>query len=312
MKVNELFDVHYGTNLELNHLKKTERGINFVSRTSKNNGVSGIVECVPNVKPLDAGLITVAGGGSVMSSFVQPEPFYSGRDVFYLKPKKKMSIQKKLFYCMCLKANKYKFSFGRQANQTLKNLELPDSIPSWVEHIPISESISKNSFNKKIIKLSDRKWMQFRYDALFTIERGKGAYKKDIVSIGKTPYITALDHSNGLTGKFDMIPQHNGNVISVNRDGNGVGEAFYQPIPFCSTEAVHVFVPKFELNPFTAMFLITLIRMEKFKYNYGRKWGLDRMNPSIIQLPVNKNNDPDWKFMEDYIKSLPYSRNLTN
>ena len=86
MKVSKLFHVYYGTNLELNHLKKTEGGINFVSRTSKNNGVSASVESISDVKPLDSGLITVAGGGSVMSSFVQNKPFYSGRDIFYLKP----------------------------------------------------------------------------------------------------------------------------------------------------------------------------------------------------------------------------------
>ena len=32
-------------------------------------------------------------------------------------------------------------------------------------------------------------------------------------------------------------------------------------------------------------------------------------NP-IIKLPVDKDGKPDWQFMEDYIKSLPYSVNL--
>jgi hypothetical protein len=27
-------------------------------------------------------------------------------------------------------------------------------------------------------------------------------------------------------------------------------------------------------------------------------------------LPVDENNQPDWQFMEDYIKSLPYSKSL--
>ena len=29
-----------------------------------------------------------------------------------------------------------------------------------------------------------------------------------------------------------------------------------------------------------------------------------------IKLPVTPNGEPDWRFMEDYIKSLPYSKNL--
>ena len=34
------------------------------------------------------------------------------------------------------------------------------------------------------------------------------------------------------------------------------------------------------------------------------------MNKTTIMLPVDGNNHPDWQFMEDYIKSLPYSKNL--
>ena len=29
-----------------------------------------------------------------------------------------------------------------------------------------------------------------------------------------------------------------------------------------------------------------------------------------IKLPVTPSGEPDWKFMEDYIKSLPYSKNI--
>ena len=38
--------------------------------------------------------------------------------------------------------------------------------------------------------------------------------------------------------------------------------------------------------------------------------GIDRMQKSLIKLPVDSNGKPDWQFMEDYIKSLPYSINL--
>ena len=311
MKVSELFESMYGTSLELNHLIQNDVGINFVSRTSKNNGVSAIIESIDNVKSFDAGLITVALGGSVMSSFVQNKPFYTGYHIMVLTPKKKMTLNEKLFYCMCLRANKYKFSFGRQANQTLKDLELPNKIPNWVNEIPLNEPISKKPLHKKIIKLSEKKWLKFRCDdkRLFKIERGRGARKKDIVETGNTPFITSIDNNNGLTGKVMIKPTHQSNVISVNRNGS-VGEAFYQPKEFCSTEDVHIFNPQFELNHYRAMFLITLIKKEKYRYSFGRKWGLERMNKTIIMLPVDDNNNPDWQFMEDYIKSLPYSSNL--
>ncbi len=61
------------------------------------------VKAIPSIKPLPVGLITVATSGSVMESFLQEFPFYSGRDVYYLKPKKELKKNELIYYCMCLK-----------------------------------------------------------------------------------------------------------------------------------------------------------------------------------------------------------------
>ena len=66
----------------------------------------------------------LSGGGSVLSTFLQEEPFYSGRDLYLLIPLQPMSKLVKLFCITVLKANKYRYSYGRQANITLPNLEL--------------------------------------------------------------------------------------------------------------------------------------------------------------------------------------------
>ncbi|WP_434478921.1 hypothetical protein [Gemmatimonas sp.] len=144
-KVSELFEVRYGVNLELNALKLSPDGVAFVSRTARNNGVSARVEAVPGLAPLPAGTITVAGGGSVMESFLQCEPYYSGRDLYYLTPKVPMTDAQKLFYCACLRANRYRYSYGRQANRTLKDIVIPAlaDMPEWVEE----------SFKKPIVEM---------------------------------------------------------------------------------------------------------------------------------------------------------------
>jgi hypothetical protein len=134
MRVDEIFEVKYGVNLELNALRQDPHGINFVSRTARNNGVSARVERLPNIPPIPAGTISVAGGGSVMESFLQNDEYYSGRDLYYLKPKIHLTDSQKLYYCACLRANKYRFNYGRQANRTLKEILIPspDNIPHWV------------------------------------------------------------------------------------------------------------------------------------------------------------------------------------
>ena len=49
---------------------------------------------------------------------------------------------------------------------------------------------------------------------------------------------------------------------------------------------------------------------EKYRFNYWKKWGLEKMRVSKIKLPVDNSWKPDFKFMESYIKSLPYSKYL--
>ncbi len=122
--ITQYFDIIYGANLELVHLILDPKGINFVARTSKNNGVVATVKAISDIKPNPANTISVSAGGSVMESFLQKEPYYSGRDLFYLKPKIELTDKQLLYYCMCLKANKYKFNYNRQANKTLPELNI--------------------------------------------------------------------------------------------------------------------------------------------------------------------------------------------
>ena len=94
------------------------------------------VEKVPGVEPLAAGLITVALGGAALSSFVQPHPFYTAQNIDVLKPRMKMSLDTKLYYCLCIEANRFRYStYGREANRTLKNLMVPkiDGVPDWIQ-----------------------------------------------------------------------------------------------------------------------------------------------------------------------------------
>lgn len=137
--VSDLFKVQYGINMELNACDETTyddpEGIAFVARTSENNGVSAYVKKISGKEPQPAETITVAGGGSVLSTFVQKRPFYSGRDLYLLFPKTEMSLKTKMFICTVLSANQYRYSYGRQANKTL---------PYLILRLPILRDINRN------------------------------------------------------------------------------------------------------------------------------------------------------------------------
>lgn len=59
------------------------------------------------------------------------------------------------------------------------------------------------------------------------------------------------------------------------------------------------------INKYTGLFLVSVLDKERFKYSFGRKYGKYLKNTKIL-LPSKDGKEPDWEYMEEYIKSLPY------
>jgi len=312
VKVSDIFDVKYGNSLELNRLTQVSSGVNFVSRTAKNNGVSTIVATIPNLAPTPEGTITVALGGSVLETFLQPTSFYSGYHISCLTPKIELTDAEKLYYCACLRANQYRFNYGRQANRTLPSILIPskDEIPSWVyqSNVHSFDNASHSYSKEKNPRLNTSSWEWFKLEDLFEIKKGKRLTKANMIK-GTTPFIGSIDANNGYREYIGQEPIHTGNTITVNYNGS-VAEAFYQPKSFWASDDVNVLYPMFEMNSFIALFIIPLIKLEKCRFNYGRKWHVERMNVSKIKLPINELEEPDLEFMERYIKSLAFSKKI--
>lgn len=311
--LNKIFNIKYGNQFDFNKMTLSENGINFISRSTSNLGVISKVEPIKGKLPFTSGCITVTLGGTyLLSSFIQPEEFYTAQNIKILEPIVNLSFNEKLFYCKCIEANRFKYtSHGREANKTLDTLMVPDltELPKWLNKIDNDRLLSNKSVNDLKIKLNIVNWKKFKYKNLFDIKKGKRLTEKNFIS-GNTPFIGAINSNNGVSSYIGQDPIFKGNSITINYDGNGVAESYYQQTPFWALDSVNVLYPKFKLNKYIAIFLITLFRKEKFRFNYGRKWKLELMNESEIKLPVDNKGNPDWQFMENYIKSLPYSSNL--
>lgn len=344
IKLSELFDIEYGTNLALNKCEEDENGVNFVSRTSKNNGVSAKIKRLPDKEPIPAGTISVALGGTVLETFLQSKEYYSGRDIAYLTPKKEMTDREKLYYCICIKANKFKYSYGRQANKTLPDLLVPSEIPDWVYTVQAPdikqyrEQINKylrnengklmikpdklydliksgffdknESFNdNQIPELDTSNWKEFKLTDLFEIKGSKTTKLKVLKEIGpgEYPYITTKSTNNGVDGYYDIWTEE-GNVLTI--DSACIGTCFYQEKNFTAADHVEKLIPKFKMNKYNALFLVTVINQSNFKYCYGRGRSQSRLAKETIKLPATEDGQPDYQFMEDYIKTLPYSKHI--
>ena len=315
-KVSDLFLLQYGHSLELNSLELSTEAdaVNFVGRAARRNGVTARVKKIVGLAPAPAGSVTVAlgGQGGAGMAFLQPFPFYCGRDVMILTPKSAMAETEILWWTTCISANRFRFGFGRQANKSLSELSLPSAreIPGWVSTTDLElYAGARSPFVGSVVgAISTVGWSNFRYDDLFHVKKGK-RLTKAALSLGKCPFIGAIEGGNGYRQFVSAKPNHEGNTITVNYNGS-VAEAFYQPQPYWASDDVNVLYPKFALNCYIAMFICTLIKKEKYRFSYGRKWHVERMTESLIRLPITDAKQPDWKFMESYIKSLPYSKSI--
>ena len=334
ININKIFDISYGNKLDMCQMIQSENGIPFVTRTATNNGVGGVVEPLNGITPYPAGSLSIALGGSIGSTFLQTKDFYTSQNVAVLQPIEDLDNEVLLFLATLIEkeCSQRFIAFGRELNKHIKRdftIKLPlisKDKPDWIliakivkdRIIPQLPKKAQRVWLKKYdtkpmrqdkIKLNTEDWKWFVYESIFDIRKGKRLTQADMID-GNIPYIGAIDSNNGLSSYIGNDSQlHEANTITVSYNGS-IGYAFYQDKEFWATDDVNVLYPKFNLNRYIALFICTLIEKEQYRFCYGRKWDLDAMKKSRIKLPVTPSGTPDWQFMEDYIKSLPYSRNI--
>lgn len=285
--IHDLFDVRYGNSLELVYLRKDQNGINFVSRTGRNNGVSGKVQKSPLEPVFPAGVLTVAVGGSVLETFLQMEPFYTGFHVMVLFPKVAMSTAEKLYYCLCIRANRKKYSYGRQANETLPDLLIPtlDSVPDYVR------SMSLKRYGEKMIRSVNFPPDTSSYpDSKKTVPLGNlfqlvnGVASSEVFRIPEpisdqwVPYIRPSYRQESSIDAYV-----NKNLVSAEKifpaktlyvSTNGQGSHTYSYVSateFVPNSDVTVLLPKREMSLQEKLYYAMCITKNRYKFSYGRK-----------------------------------------
>ena len=311
ISLGEIFDIRGGHSLDLNKLtiSTKDEGIAYISRKSGDNGISAYVKKIPFIQSGKAGELTCAlSGNGVLSTFIQERDFYTSYHVAILTPKFQLTQMEKFFYCYCIFKNQYRYNWGRQANKTLKEIQIPsyDNIPKWVYTTKIPKIIKKPLINSEC-NLNIEDWKYFKLGNIFNISKGKTAKAQ---TKGSIRLISATNSNNGSSKKINSLSNKNkANTITVSSNGS-IAESFYQDKDFFATGDINILECE-NINVYTALFINTIISKEKFRFNYGRKWGKEKMLEHEIKLP-SINNKPDWKFMENYIKSLDYSASLGN
>jgi len=131
---------------------------------------------------------------------------------------------------------------------------------------------------------------------------------------GTIPYISRSAKNNGLSDFVSLFDIRKNEDYTLNKKNcitigaEGV-YAFYQDEDFITGVKVYTLSnPK--LNKYNAMFVVTMLNIIDYKYSYGRARTKNRIENEEILLPQNTDGNVDWDYMENYIKSLPYSNFL--
>lgn len=158
-----------------------------------------------------------------------------------------------------------------------------------------------------MLDLNNRDWAPFKISDLFQPARGT---EKNMTSlqVGDVPLISARNCDNGVKA-FVSIPNerlHRGHAITLNNDGDGgAGLAYYQPMEFALDTHVTDLRPRDSignLSRYAMQFVAASISKQRTLFGHGRSISLKRLNLLRVMLPIDESSNPDWQFMEDYIR----------
>ena len=192
--------------------------------------------------------------------------------------------------------------------------------------------ISKTS---QVPELLFEDWRLFQIGRIFTLLNGKGITKEEIAeNEGGFVAVQSGEDNNGVMGYIDLdycIQQEytytTKPCLTVARSGSAGFVSFQPEGCVVGDSAKILLLPDGVATTETYLFLQTLLTANRFKYNYGRKVTEDKYLTDWLKLPIAFNEDgtplidddctysdegyvPDWVFMNNYIKTLPYGDSL--
>lgn len=333
---DEIFEIRKGFyNKKPEHT--TKGYIPFLGATEKNNGITEyytIDEIENSTKtgdgknaPLEEKIfppkaLCVTNNGSVGYAFYQEEAFTCSHDVnpLYLL-EGEFNRYTALFIATVIQHDRYRWAYGRKwrpERMKKSTILLPstnegkldlDYMEKFMKTLHYKTLTTSNTNNNLDLNLKD--WQEFKLgDLLDTIYKSK-AYVKGEMEItdyrdeNAIKFISRTEENNGcdcyvVNSNLEDIEEGNALII-----GDTTATIFYQEEKFITGD--HIIICRADwINPYTALFVKTVLEKERYKYSYGRAFKMDFVKNTILKLPTNEKGNPDWEFMEKYIKQLPF------
>ena len=125
---------------------------------------------------------------------------------------------------------------------------------------------------------------------------------------GHFAYVTRKENSNGIDGFLDYDKSYLNKSFPVITIGNETAEAYVQNYSFFTGTKINILKPKVNLSHYCLFFISQSFKMHKSKYSYSFTANSARLKKQKILLPINSIEEPDYEYMEQYVKNLIYRK----
>jgi hypothetical protein len=303
---------------------QTPGDIAYVSSTALNNGIDNLVT-PPDFMKIYNNKLTFSNSGSVGRLFYHDYDFVASDHVTVIWIKnRELNKYIALFLKPIFEHIRYKYNFGREIKDPRLKAEtiyLPindSGKPDWdyMEKyiISLEEKVKFYSIDtqnkRKNEKLDLSNWKEFTLcgkNGLFEYQHGSRLVVPQRI-VGDIPLITAGKKNQGYAQSISNYEEEECFEAGITIDM--FANCFYQNNIFAADDNIYIFNKPQKINKYIVLFLVTIINQQLFRYGYGRQFRKEDTEKNKYLLPVTSEGQPDWQFMENYIKSLPYADNI--
>jgi hypothetical protein len=325
-RVGDLFDIHPTKAYKCTNAELLDGGgTNVVVNSAYDNGIGGTSTFSPTE---NGNMITFSDTVDANTIFYQKSPFVGYPHVQGLYPVGKYQnawTQESLQYFVTAfreRALAVGFDYGNKfrrdiaANLFVKLPSTPDGDPDWAYmesymadlEAKVAESLTllqaaKDAEKKKV---DTREWGEFRVGELFDIKRPAARSEKKYCE-GEINYVSSGAFNNGVANKLMPLPNElldRGGCITVSPLD---GSSFYQEEDFLgrggSGASISILYNS-HLNRNNALFICSVIRSSANGFGYTDLLNGENLKSLTIKLPMDKTGQPDWGYMEEYMRKV--------
>ena len=323
--LHDIAKLEYGNKFDKNKMTHNEPCYNFVGRTEKNNGITDFVDD-NGTEPFAAGTITLAFGGSIGSTFIQPKPYYTSQNVGVITLPGEVSENAKIYFIKALEKvckNRY-VAFADEINKHFKTdlaLSLPVIPSADPSHVYTPADIDWGCMERCIAELEEERiaelaaylqasglddceltpqdeqalaeeppFAEFRVGDVFKPLKLK-KYAKVPTSEGDVPFVSCKVTDNGIASYCGEAPEVE-HCITVSTNGNCF-DCFWHDYPIIPSSDVEVLhLEGVTDNRERAVYICGVLAPNSALYSYTNKPKNGKVFDTKILLPVVPSADP--------------------